>query len=203
MGPGFGDDIRYIRDIHMIYLNFDTSWICDTFKLNMLQLKHMKYPSNNKSLYSRKAPESCTWWKRFCAWACLESSDAHSTQENSLNSPHTFWSNEHTLCLNVMCQAHLIRRLCIFVCEQKHCTLHMSSGEAEKGRYENPPFNLLPTRGSLFTQLYFASWCLPALSTGSTCSEENTSDIDKNCLFFPPASLLIRGPCFNTSHAGG
>ena len=101
----------------MIYLNFDTSWICDTFKLNMLQLKHMKYPSNNKSLYSRKAPESCTWWKRFCAWACLESSDAHSTQENSLNSPHTFWSNEHTLCLNILCQAHLIRRV-VHICVQ-------------------------------------------------------------------------------------
>ena len=39
-----------------------------------------------------------------------------------------------------------------------------------------------------------------ALSTGSTCSEENTSDIGKNCLFFPPASLLIRAPCFYTSH---
>ena len=39
-----------------------------------------------------------------------------------------------------------------------------------------------------------------ALSTGSTCSEENTSDIGKNCLFFPPASLLIRGPLAFTCH---
>ena len=75
-----------------------------------------------------------------------------------------------------------------------------------KGRFENPPFNLLPTR----LRPSFHTMCTLPLascqtrralsSTGATCSEENTSDIDKNCLFFPPASLLIRAPCFYTSH---
>ena len=77
----------------------------------MLQLKHMKYPSNNISLYSRVAPES----ENTCAWAA----SAHETQENCLcthsdqMSRHSvlFWF-EHASCAsdqNVqisMCEKH-------------------------------------------------------------------------------------------------
>jgi len=86
-----------------------------------------------------------------------------------------------------------------------------SVSDALERQAKNPPLNLLPTRlDPLFTQcaqLYTHRLSssvfgrhAAALSTGSTCSEENTSDIGKNCLFFPPACLLIRGPPAFTCH---
>ena len=106
---------------------------------------------------------------------------------------------------------HVIRRW-IFICKQKHMYVCMSSvSDALERQAKNPPLNLLPTRlDPLFTQcaqLYTHRLSssvfgrhAAALSTGSTCSEENTSGIGKNCLFFPPASLLIRGPPAFTCH---
>ena len=112
----------------MIYLNFDTSWICDTFKLNMLQLKHMKYPSNNISLYSRVAPES----ENTCAWAA----SAHETQENCL-STHSDQMSRHSVLFwfeHASCASD--QNVQIFMCE-KHT--HMSSlSDALEERQKRP-----------------------------------------------------------------
>ena len=91
-----------------------------------------------------------------------------------------------------MHHAHSIRKD-IYVCKKTHgqvCLICVE--EAEK---ENPPFNLLPTRGpGLFSHNVPLAVCptrRALSSTGATCSEENTSGIDKNCLFFPRCRFLV------------
>lgn len=105
--------------------------------------------------------------------------------------------------------AHLIRTCDIYVGE--NTSMSSLSDALERQKKADLRIRLStscpPGSDPLFTQ---CAHCLLPLascqtrralsSTGATCSEENTSDIDKNCLFFPPASLLIRAPCFYTSH---
>jgi len=96
-----------------------------------------------------------------------------------------------------MRQAHLIRR-CIFMCEQKHCTYaHMSSGEAEKADLRIHLSTSCPREAPFSHNCTLPLGVCQTRSTfyrGSTCSEENTSDIDKNCLFFPPSFLVNPWP---------
>ena len=111
----------------------------------------------------------------------------------------------------VSIHAHVIRRW-ILMCKQKHvfvfqlCLMHwrgrrrrltfVESTSQPLAHQARPSFHTMCT---IVHTSVFARHAA-ALSTGSTCSEENTSDIGKNCLFFPPASLLIRGPLAFTCH---
>ena len=61
--------VIYPGHTYDFYLNFDTSWICDTFKLNSLQLKHMKYPSNNWHLFIAFSIWILHLMKTLSAWA--------------------------------------------------------------------------------------------------------------------------------------
>jgi len=103
---------------------------------------------------------------------------------------------------------HMIRRW-IFICKQKHMYVCMSSvSDASEREKKNPPLNLLPTRlDPLFTQC--AQLYTHRLSSSVFASTfyrfhlfrgKYSSDIGKNCLFFPPACLLIRGPPAFTCH---
>ena len=111
----------------------------------------------------------------------------------------------------VSIHAHVIRRW-ISMCKQKHvfvfqlCLMHWRRGRRRLTFVESTSQPLAhqarPSFHTMCTIVHTSVFArhAAALSTGSTCSEENTSDIGKNCLFFPPASLLIRGPLAFTCH---